>query len=105
VTEPRYEVVSPLGRLAQQAVVSVDRPLGDLGEQRLAFVWGQVYRGDEMFAVIEEELRALQPTVTFVGHEAFGSIHRPPHVRESLAALPARLAEQEVSAAVVGVGA
>jgi hypothetical protein len=105
MSEPRYEVVSPLGRLAPQAAVSATRPLGRLGGQRLAFVWGQVYRGDEMFAVIEEELSALHPQLSFVDQSVFGSIHRPPRVRESLAALPARLAEREVSAAVVGVGA
>jgi hypothetical protein len=105
MSEPVYEVVSPLGRLVPQDTVAAGRPVGELAGQRLAFVWGQVYRGDEMFAAIEEELRARYPEMTFVGHGVFGSIHRPPRVRESLAALPARLAEQEVSAAVVGVGA
>jgi hypothetical protein len=98
-----YDVVSPLGRHAHRAL---KRPpaLAGLDGRRIAFVWDEIFRGDEMFAVIEKELSARWPTVEFVGHRHFGN----PEQRDGaavVAALPDRLRERRVDAVIAGVGA
>jgi hypothetical protein len=100
MTEPLYEVVSPVGRWAGQAVrrASAER----VG--RVGFVWDYVFRGDEMFRMVAEGLRRRDPNLTFVDHEAFGDIHGPDE-RRVVAELPGRLHEQQVDAVIVGVGA
>jgi hypothetical protein len=72
--------------------------------RRIGFVWDHVFRGDEMFTIVEEELRAQNPSLTFVPYQAFGDIHgrEGAHV---VASLPSRLHAEEVDAVIVGVGA
>ena len=100
MTEPQYEVVSPVGRWAGQAV----RPAGAGRVRRVGFVWDYVFRGDEMFRIVAEELRRRDPELTFVGHEVFGDIHGPDE-RRVVAELPGRLHAQRVDTVIVGVGA
>lgn len=100
IEEPRYEVVRPAGRWAGQPVPlhAASRP------RRVGFVWDHVFRGDEMFAIVEEELRAHDAGLTFAGYQAFGDIHGRDAGRV-IASLPARLRAEEVDAVIVGVGA
>jgi hypothetical protein len=98
-----YEVVSPHGERATQAIAATPR-FETLDGKRVAFVWDEVFRGDEMFAVLRDDLRRRWPLVEFVGHEHFGS----PEGRDGhavVAALPRRLADQRVDAVIAGVGA
>lgn len=99
-TEPHYSVVRPLGRWTAQ-------PVGrhaTTSPTRIGFVWDHVFRGDEIFTIAEEGLRARDPRLTFVAHPAFGDIHGrdAAHV---VGSLPARLQAEEVDAVIVGVGA
>ena len=99
MSEPQYSVVRPVGRWAAQPVRStVTAP------QRIGFVWDHVFRGDEMFAIVETELRAQEPALTFVPYHAFGDIHGRA-AAEVVAALPSRLRAEGVEAVIVGVGA
>jgi hypothetical protein len=78
--------------------------LPTLDDRRVAFVWDEIFRGDEMFAVLTDALRARWPRVVFVGHEHFGN----PEQRDGKAvidALPGRLHEHHVDAVIAGVGA
>jgi hypothetical protein len=105
VREPRYEVLSPLGRWAGAPVRRPGSPAADGGRpRRIGFLWDRVFRGDEMFRIAEEELRAGDPSMSFVSHTAFGDIHGPDEA-ETMAALPARLRAERVDAVIVGVGA
>jgi hypothetical protein len=99
-TEPRYSVVGPVGRWAAVPI----RMNAAAGPQRVGFVWDHVFRGDVMFTIVEAELRARNPGLTFVGYEAFGDIHGP-HAADVVASLPSRLRAEEVDAVIVGVGA
>jgi hypothetical protein len=98
-----YEVLSPLGRHARP---SLTRPpkLASLDHRRVAFVWDEIFRGDEMFAVIARKLTARWPSIEFVDHTQFGN----PEQRDGaavVAALPARLREHGIDAVIAGVGA
>jgi hypothetical protein len=98
-----YEVLSPLGRHARP---TLSRPPGlpSLDRRRVAFVWDEIFRGDEMFAVIARELTRRWPSVEFIDHTHFGN----PEQRDGaavVAALPARLREHQIDAVIAGVGA
>jgi hypothetical protein len=99
VNEPHYSVVRPVGRWAAtpvQAPATVPR--------RIGFVWDHVFRGDEMFAIAQEELSARDPRLAFVPYQAFGDIHGRA-AAHAAASLPARLRAEEVDAVIVVVGA
>ena len=101
--EPEFDVVWPVGARPTASSAAAAR-LSDLNGRKVAFVWDYIFRGDEMFELIKADLRRRFPSVEFVDHAAFGNIHGA-HELEELEALPERLAEHEVDAAVVGVGA
>ena len=99
-TEPQYSVVHPTGRWAAEPI-----PMHSASRARkVGFVWDHVFRGDEMFRIVEQELRSRDPGLTFVPHQAFGDIHGRDAVH-SVASLPSRLRAEEVDAVIVGVGA
>ncbi len=100
VTEPHYSVVRPVGRWAAEPI----RVRAATVARRVGFVWDHVFRGDEMFKVAEEELRARDPRLTFVGYQAFGDIHGR-DAAQVVASLPSRLRAEEVDTVIVGVGA
>jgi len=103
-SEGRYEVVCPTGRWVGTPAAEPATPPAAAGPRRIGFVWDYVFRGDEMFRVAEEELRARDPGLTFVGYEAFGDIHGAGEAGV-LAALPELIRAEEVEAVIVGVGA
>jgi hypothetical protein len=74
-----------------------------LDGKTIAFLWDSVFRGDEIFRVLEEALRRRYPHATFVGWGVFGSIFGGEEAR-TIAALPDRLRELGVAAVVSAVG-
>ena len=100
MTEPQYAVVRPVGRWVAEPI----RMRAATAPRRVGFVWDHVFRGDEMFKTAEEELRAGDPRLTFVGYQAFGDIHGR-DAANVVASLPSRLQAEEVDAVIVGVGA
>jgi hypothetical protein len=106
VTEPLYEVVSPLGRRSVAAQTPLAPRLPDLEGRTIAFVWDHVFKGDVMFQRFVRAASARHRDVRFVAHESFGNIHGSAEEEdEAVALLPQRLREHAVDAAVVGVGA
>jgi len=103
MSEPLYEAVWPLGR-STGSPVALSEAVAAGGPRRVGFVWDYVFRGDEMFDVLREELAARFPGAEFVPYETFGNMHGHDE-REQLAALPGRLRKERIDAAVVGVGA
>ena len=99
----QFEALWPLGRSAARPM-AMSVGVGDGGPKRIGFVWDYVFRGDEMFAVIEQELARRFSDAVFVPYERFGNMHGHDE-RKALAALPERLRAEQVDAVVVGVGA
>jgi len=102
--EPEFEVVWPLGRqsggIGDGAVGTDHAP--PLENATVAMVWNFTRKGDRMFTIIKEHLRALYPGMRFVDPEVFGDIHGADETAV-VAALPARLAAHKVDYALVGV--
>lgn len=74
-----------------------------LAGKKVAFLWDFLFRGDEVFAVLQEELGKRFPGVTFVDWREFGNTHGTDE-RAVVAALPKRFKELGVDAAICAMG-
>ncbi|TAM85270.1 hypothetical protein EPN42_15415 [bacterium] len=77
--------------------------LDSLAGKTVAFVWDYLFRGDEIFPMIERELQSRFPGMRFVGYDAFGSTHGSDE-QAVVAGLPDKLRTLGVDAVVSGVG-
>lgn len=100
--EPTYDVVwpkSPMGVQPRRGAERLDRLEG----VTIAFLWDYLFRGDELFPVLAEELRARYPAVEVVPYEVFGNTHGGDEAAV-IDALPERLRHRGVDAVVSGMG-
>lgn len=105
MTEPRYEVLGPLGPRVVGDVAEHERP-SSLEGRRVAYLWDELFRGPEMFEVISEVARERHGDVGFVGWEEFGNFHASAaEERRVLDALPGLLRAHRVDLVVAAVGA
>ena len=93
-----YDVVWPSGE-RKQALRPLARRLDTLEGKTVAQLWDYLFCGDEVFAALEEQLRAQYPGVKFVNWREFGSTHAV-NEKELLASLPQRFKELGVDAAI-----
>lgn len=98
----QYEALWP--RSPRQAKVkSLAKRLDTLEGKTIAWVWDYLFRGDEVFALLEESLKVRHPGVKFVHWSEFGSTHGSEE-RKVVAALPQKLKALGVDAIVSGMG-
>ena len=97
-----YETVWPGGIVAVPTFQPAARPI-DLAGLTVAFVWDYVFRGDDIFPILEEALANLYPTMKFVNYDTFGSTFGGDE-HAVLNHLPDLLAANEVDVAISGVG-
>lgn len=98
----QYEALWP--RSPRQAKVKpLAKRLDTLNGKTVAWIWDYVFRGDEVFAQLEESLRQRYPGIRFVNWSEFGSTHGSDE-RKVLADLPAKLKALGVDALVSGMG-
>ena len=76
--------------------------LDTLEGKTVAQLWDYLFKGDEVFALLEEELKRRYPGIKFVSWREFGSTHGDDE-KESLAALPERFKELGVDAVISGM--
>jgi len=96
-----YEVVWPRG--VRTAVMSELAPrLSSLDGKTIGQLWDDLFRGDEIFPILERELSQRFPGVRFVRYDVFGSTHGGDEQRV-IAELPDRLREQNVDAVISGM--
>lgn len=79
------------------------RRVPTLAGKTIAFLWDHVFRGDEIFPIVERELAQRFRGVTFVPWSEFGAIYGGDE-RATIAALPDRLRARRVDAVVSAVG-
>ena len=97
-----YEALWPRSP-RQTKVKSLAPRLDTLEGKTVAQVWDHVFRGDEVFASLEEGLRARYPGVKFVSWREFGNTHGGEE-REVVASLAGKFKELGVDAVVSGMG-
>lgn len=93
-----YEVVWPCGERMEKFRPLAKR-LDTLNGKTIAQLWDFIFAGDDVYAELEENLRAAYPEVKFVGWREFGSTHAV-NEKELLASLPKRFKELGVDAAL-----
>ena len=81
---------------------SLARRLDSLVGKRIAFLWDYMFRGDEVFTLLEEGLKNRYPNVEFINWAVFGNTHSKEE-REVLASLPERLKELGISGVISGM--
>ncbi len=97
-----FEVLSPIGPVGVEILPPAPRP-ETLDGRTIAFVWDHVFRGDEMFPVIERSLQQQFEGIRFIPHQTFGSIFGGDE-EAVLDGLPEKLREMGVDGAICGVG-
>ncbi|AOB31266.1 hypothetical protein AKI39_12020 [Bordetella sp. H567] len=96
-----FEAYWPRGEMQQKAMRLAPR-LDDLNGKTVAQLWDELYKGDQVFTLLEEGLKARYPDIRFVSWREFGSTHGAGE-RDALARLPQRLRELGVDAVISGM--
>ena len=102
LADKKYEALWPRSP-RQVGVKPLARRLDTLNGKTVAQLWDYVFRGDEVFALLEEGLKQRFPDIKFVNFKEFGSTHGSDE-REVLASLPRKFKEMGVDAVVSGMG-
>ena len=100
--DAQYEVLWPRSP-RQVGIKPLARRLETLNGKTVAQLWDYVFRGNEVFALLEEGLKKRYPDIRFVSYKEFGSTHGGEE-REVLSALARRFKELGVDAAISGMG-
>jgi hypothetical protein len=96
-----YEVLWPRSPLQQQQRALAPR-LPELKGKVIAQLWDELFKGDLVFDLLEENLTKRFPGVKFVSWRVFGSTHGD-NEKEALAALPKKFKELGVDAVISGM--
>ena len=86
----------------QQRTRALAPRLASLEGKTVAQLWDYLFKGDEVFALLEEGLKKRYPGIKFVSWRDFGSTHGGEE-KEALAALPKRFKELGVDAVISGM--
>ena len=100
--EASYEVYWPRGERTLDVQAIAPR-LESLSGKTIAFLWDYMFRGDEIFAILQKQLQGRFPGMRFIGQDEFGSTHGEDE-RKVLAELPQKLKLLKVDAVISGMG-
>ena len=101
-TDGYYEALWPRSP-RQTKIKSLAKRLDTLEGKTVAQLWDFVFRGDEVFAALEEGLKDRFPNIRWVSYKEFGSTHGSDE-REVVASLAKKFKELEVDAMISGMG-
>jgi hypothetical protein len=94
-------VLWPRGRRTVTARPVAPR-LDTLAGRTVGQLWDDLFRGDEIFPMLESALTRRFPGVKFVGYRTFGSTHGAEE-HDVLRSLPALMREHAVDAIISGM--
>ena len=97
-----YDVVWPRSPRGIQQRRRADR-LATLDGAKVAFLWDYLFRGDELFPVLAEQLRERFDGVEIVDYDEFGNLHGADE-KQRVGRLPDDLRTRGVDAVVSGMG-
>jgi hypothetical protein len=101
--ESKFQVVWPGSPRGVQARSLAPRITGTLTGKRVGFLWDYLFRGEELFPVLQRELSNRYPGIEFVGYDGFGNLHGPEEA-QLVGEIPSVIAARGVDAVVSGVG-
>lgn len=97
-----YEVVWPRSKRIIESTRHAQR-LSTLEGKTVCELWDWIFRGNEIFPVLEEELAKRYPGIKFVNYKEFGSTHGREE-SEVLATLTDKLRQNKCDAVISGIG-
>ena len=100
--ESIFEVVWPQSPQGVQGRRPADR-LETLNGKRIGFLWDYIFRGEEIFPILERELASRFTGIEIVGYDIFGNTHGPDE-SQVVGEIPNTIAARGVDAVVSGVG-
>lgn len=101
--EPVYEVVWPLGKSAYRTRAPNAR-IDDLSGKVVGELWDYLFRGEDIFPIVREELSKKFPGIRFVTYDVFGNVHGPQQ-RTLVADVPKLLKQHGCNAVISAIGA
>lgn len=101
--QPSYDVVWPLSPLRIESAVNLPDSVPTLDGATIAEMWDWLYKGDQLFPIVRNELRKRFPGIKFIEYPVIGNIHGPDE-NEIVQGLPQMLQALGCDAVVVGVG-
>ncbi|MPZ46446.1 MAG: hypothetical protein GEV05_24270 [Betaproteobacteria bacterium] len=101
--EPRYGVLWPSTRKAVKSTAAAPR-LPDLNGKVVCELWDILFRGDTIYPMVREYIRARYPDVKFIDHKEFGNFHGA-REHDVIKSLPENLEKFKADAVIVGIGA
>ncbi len=99
---PVYEVTWPRGPSAVK-IIPLGKRFDTLKGKTIGELWDYVFRGDEIFPIVEEELKKRYPEVKFINYREFGNPYTV-HEAKIFADLPGNAKKHGCDAFIVGVG-
>ena len=102
MSSTEYEVVWPRSPRTIK-INPVAKRLETLRGKTIAQLWDYIFRGDEIFPILEEELSKRFPDTKFINYSVFGSIHGDKE-RDIVAAIPAKLMQYQADAVISWMG-
>ena len=101
--EQRFEVLWPLARRAVKDAAGAPR-VPDLNGKIICELWDVIFRGETIYPLVREHIRAKFPGARFVEYSEFGNFYGP-HGDTITQELPEKLRAHGCDAAIVGIGA
>lgn len=102
MSEEEFSVLWPGGASAVPPIEPARRP-NSLDGKRIALLWDYMFRGEEIFPILDQALHERFPEVEIVGYDTFGSTFGGDE-HAVLEALPGLLKEHRIDAAISGIG-
>ena len=97
-----YAVVWPRSAKAVE-IKPLAKRLGSMEGKTVAFLWDDLFRGDEIWPILKSELSSRFADLSFIDHDAFGSTHGDDEHRV-LGELPGKIKSMKIDAVVSGMG-
>jgi hypothetical protein len=97
-----YAVVWPRSAKAVD-IKPLAKRLDTIDGKTIAFLWDDLFRGDEIWPILKEELSKRHAGVSFIDHDQFGSTHGEDEHRV-LSELPGKIKSMKIDAVVSGMG-
>ena len=101
--EPRYDALWPLSRKAVERTAAAGR-VPDLNGKIVCELWDVIFRGETIYPLVRDYIKARFPEVKFVNYAEFGNFHGA-REHEVSATIPDKLRAHKADAAIVGIGA
>jgi hypothetical protein len=101
--DAKYEVLWPRSPRQNRNKTFAQR-FSSLSGKRIGFLWDYLFRGDEVFTILQNAISERFPDTEFVSWKEFGNTHGSDE-RQILANLPARLKELRVDAVISAMAA